>query len=352
MRIAVTADLHLTTRKAHPERFAALQDVLRQCGQLGVERLIIAGDLFDVSQQAFADFEKAYRAAHPAGLPVTVIPGNHDASLSPGALVAAGLEVAAAPSLLPAGGDFRLLLVPYRAGTQMGEHLPAFKDQLAPGRWALISHGDWSGGLRLASPEEPGVYMPLTRGDLAGYQPAAVLLGHIHAPYDGPPVHYPGSPCPLDVSETGLRRFLLFDSETLAVTSRLVDSPRLYFDETVVMLPVDDEAAFLREQLQRRIKSWGLPEGWEQRVQLRLQIVGFTLDRAALEAVAREALSGFALLDGGPDLSGLNLTQDPDRIEIARQVRAWIEALQWKWEPGQPTRDEVLREALAVIYAA
>jgi DNA repair exonuclease SbcCD nuclease subunit len=352
MRIAVTADLHLTTRKAHPERFAALEDILRQCGEFGADRLIIAGDLFDISRQNFTDFEKAYKAAHPAGLPVSVIPGNHDPELSAGALAVEGLEVVSAPTALPAGGDFQLLLVPYRAGTQMGEHLPPFKDHLTPGRWALVSHGDWSGGLRSTSMDEPGVYMPLTRGDLTAYRPAAALLGHIHAPYDGPPVYYPGSPTPLDVSETGLRRFLVFDTETLAVTSRRVDSPRVYFNETMVMLPVDDESAYLREQLQRRVAGWGLPKGWEDRVHVRLRIVGYSADRTAVEAAAREALSAFTLLDDGPDLSELNHTLDPDRIEIARQVKAWIERLEWKWTPEEPTRDDILREALAVIYAA
>ena len=352
MRIAMTADLHLTTREAHPERFVALEDILRQCGELGVEGLIIAGDLFDHSRQNFADFEKAYNAVRPAGLAVTVIPGNHDPDLKAGALAVEGLEVVSEPSLRAAGGDFHLLLVPYRAGTSMGEHLPPFADQLRSGRWALVSHGDWSGGLHGADPDEPGVYMPLTRGDLAGTNPAVCLLGHIHAPYDAPPVYYPGSPCPLDINETGLRRFLIFDTETQKVTAQRVDGPRICFNETVVMLPVANEAAFLRDQLRDRIRDWGLPEGWKDRVQVRLRVVGYTIDRAAVEEVAKEAMSDFAFYGEGPDISALDHTQDADRIEIARQVQEWIEALEWSKDPAQPTKDEILREALAVIYAA
>jgi len=352
MRIAVTADLHLTTRKEHPDRFAALADILRQSGRLAVDWLIIAGDLFDQSRQNFADFEKAYKAAHPAGLPVSVIPGNHDPELKAGALAVEGLEVVSEPSLRPAGDDFNLLLVPYRAGTAMGEHLPPFAGQLKPRRWALVSHGDWSGGLRGADPGEPGVYMQLTRGDLAAHQPAVALLGHIHAPYDGSPVYYPGSPCPLDINETGLRRFLIFDTQTLAVTGQRVDSPRIYFNETVVMLPVEDEAATLREQLQKRIRDWGLPEGWEDRVRVRMRIGGYSIDRAAVDKVAREAMAAFTFYGEGPDLLALGHTQDADRIEIARQVQEWIAALEWKQDPGEPSKDEILSEALAVIYAA
>lgn len=352
MRIAVTADLHLTTPEEHLGRFAALQDILRQCGELDVEVLVIAGDLFEHQRRNVAEFEKAYQAAHPAGLPVWVIPGNHDPDLTPGALAVEALEVVAEPALRSAGGDFQLLLVPYRAGTWMGEHLAPFRNQLAPGRWALISHGDWSGGLRGAGPEEPGVYMPLNRGDLVAYQPAAVLLGHIHAPYDGRPVYYPGSPAPLEINETGLRRFLVFDTETLEVAPQRIDSPRLFFNETVVMLPVDDEAAYLREQLRARIRAWGLPKGWESRVHVRLRIIGYTADRAAVDQVVRQELSAVAFYDDGPDLSALELTQDPDRIEIARQVRGWIKALDWNGGPGEPSKDEILQHALAVIYEA
>src|SRR3989304_8810665 len=126
MHIAVTADLHLTTRKEHRERFAALEDILRQCGQLGVDWLIIAGDLFDHSRQHFADFEKAYKAAHPAGLPVTVIPGNHDPGLKAGALAVEGLEGVSEPTLRPAGDDFNLLPGPPPPGAPAGGARPPF----------------------------------------------------------------------------------------------------------------------------------------------------------------------------------------------------------------------------------
>ena len=234
----------------------------------------------------------------------------------------------------------------------MGEHLPPFADQLGPGRWALVSHGDWSGGLHGADPNEPGVYMPLTRGDLAGTKPAVCMLGHIHTPYDGPPIHYPGSPYPLDVNETGLRRFLIFDTENLTVTPQRVDSPRVYFNEALVMLPVADEAAFLWAELQKRIESWGLPEGWEDRVQVRLRIVGYASDRAAVDVVARETMAAFAFYDGGPDLSDLNHAFDPDRIHIARQVREWIDAQEWPAGAAEPTAEDITLQALRVIWGA
>jgi len=120
----------------------------------------------------------------------------------------------------------------------------------------------------------------------------------------------------------------------------------------VVMLPVEDEAAYLRGQLQGRVRNWSAPVGWEDRIQVRLRIVGYSIDRAAIDKVAKEAMSAFSLHGGGPDISALDHTQDADRIEMARQVQEWIEALQWKQDPGEPAKDEILLEALAVIYAA
>jgi len=352
MRIAMTADLHLTTREEDPDRFAALEDILRQCGELGVEGLIIAGDLFDRSRQNFADFEQSFKSARPPGLTVIVIPGNHDPDLKAGALAVEGLEVVSEPSLRPAEDDFNLLLVPYRVGTSMGEHLPPFRDRLKPGRWALVSHGDWSGGLHGADPNEPGVYMPLTRADLAGTEPAVVLLGHIHTPLDGPPVYYPGSPCPLDVNETGPRRFLVFDTETMEISVQRVDSPRLYFNETVVMLPVEDERAYLMAELKQRVQAWGLPDGWQDRVRLRLRITGYSADRSAVEAVAREVGAVFTFYEAGPDLSDLNHAFGEDRIHIARQVREWIGAQEFPEGAADPTAEDIALEALRVIWGA
>jgi DNA repair exonuclease SbcCD nuclease subunit len=47
MIVAVTADLHLTERETHPERFDALDNILEQAVREGIGTLIIAGDLFD-----------------------------------------------------------------------------------------------------------------------------------------------------------------------------------------------------------------------------------------------------------------------------------------------------------------
>ena len=103
-------------------------------------------------------------------------------------------------------------MIPYLPGKTMGDVIGMFADDIEPREWVLCGHGDWLEGRRSPNPYEPGTYMPLTRSDLTQYQPAQVFLGHIHARRDEP-IHYPGSPCGLDISETGRRRFLLFDTD-------------------------------------------------------------------------------------------------------------------------------------------
>lgn len=350
MRLGITADLHLTSEDEHPERFRVLEDILHQCGELGVEGLVVAGDLFDESPHNVADFEVAVKRARPDSLPITILPGNHDANLRPEALAVDGVEVINEPELRSGGEGDPVLLVPYAPGTTLGEHLAAFEGKVTPRRWSLISHADWMGGLRAPDPHEPGIYMPLNRADLQAYQPATVLLGHIHIPWDQPPIHYPGSPCPLDVTETGLRRFLIHDTVAQTVTPQLVNCPLVYFDETVVMLPVEDEQAYLEHELNSRIQAWGLPDGWDKRVRVRLRLIGYSADRGAAEKTVRKCLAGFSFYEGSPDLADLNLADDPDRIEIARQVKNWIDALAWPGEHKEPNRADILREALTVIY--
>ena len=86
MKIAVTADVHLVPGSdGHPERLAALRDILGRLPGLGVEQLIIAGDLFDRAPQGYGEFD-ALCEQHPAGT-LDVSPGNHDANLADGHLV-------------------------------------------------------------------------------------------------------------------------------------------------------------------------------------------------------------------------------------------------------------------------
>ncbi len=352
MKIAFTADLHLTTQSEHPERYNALANILTQCGELKVDLLVIAGDLFDESAHNLGDFEAVIKKCRPRNLRVIVIPGNHDADLTREAFAVKDIDVISEPELLsPEGSEIQLLLIPYRADRTMGEEIAPYHVQLLLGDWVLVGHGDWAGGLQSPDPYEKGVYMPLARSDLDRFKPRQVFLGHIHMPYDEERIHYPGSPCPLNITETGLRRFLIFDTQTHQTDAQIVESDVLYFDEHFVLLPVEDEVEYLKCLIGDRIKGWGLPEGVKDRVRIRVRVSGYVSDRSRVEKAITSALKGYEFYQGaGPELSDLNLAVDTDRTFLIRQIKEWLEALEWPSEPGEPSKDDILIEAMRLIY--
>lgn len=350
MKIAITADLHLTTRDLNPERFETLERLLTGLRYAGVKTLIIAGDLFDASRQNYAEFERVCRQPENRDISIFVIPGNHDPAIDDSKVVAENLTIIDTPSIHELAGR-SFLFLPYRPAKTMGEEIAKFGRRLQANEWVLVGHGDWAGGLRTPNPAEPGVYMPLTRNDIETYRPARVFLGHIHSPTDAPPVHYPGSPCGLDITETGRRRCLFYDAHTDQVESHTIDAPVLFFSESFVIVPVADEAAYLRRQITSRQMNWGLTPAEKAKTQLRVKVAGYSADKAALQSVLQEAFAGFSFFKGQePDIDDVNTSDDQDRQYIAEQVRTSVEDLSWPSGMDEPTADEILLEALHIIY--
>jgi DNA repair exonuclease SbcCD nuclease subunit len=234
----------------------------------------------------------------------------------------------------------------------MGEEIARFSDQLPANEWVLVGHGDWSVGQRTPNPLEPGVYMPLTRKDIEVYGPARVFLGHIHAPMNESPVYYAGSPCGLDITETGRRRYLIYDTVTNQVESRTLETPVLYFDESFIILPVDDEIAYLLEQIEDRKKKWRLKPEEQTKTVLRVKVRGYSADKSAVRQALKEAFDGFSFYKGEePDDSNISESSDRERQHVAEQVRASVEKLEWRTNAeDEPDQHEILLEALHIIY--
>lgn len=118
MRILHTADWHLgkllkgTDRT--PEIAVALDEILALVKSEGIERVLVAGDLFDrpqVSAEAEAAAFSFFRRLHELGVPALVIGGNHDSrdrleALSP-LLALAGVTVLGEVRLSGQGGVVR-----------------------------------------------------------------------------------------------------------------------------------------------------------------------------------------------------------------------------------------------------
>ena len=351
MKIAVTADLHLSSRKKNPERFHALEAILQIMLLEKIHHLAILGDVFDADQKSYSEFEKLCRDTKFKEIQFLLLPGNHDPELTQRGMTAENVQVFEQPEIFNVDIlGLPILFLPYINGKNMGEAIAPFMPELEPQSWILFGHGDWIQGMREINPYESGVYMPLTRMDVERTQPKTVILGHIHKPTDESILHYPGSPCPLHINETGKRWFLILDADTGAVTPHPLDSDILYFQVNLTILPLDDEKTYLVKQIQSVLKEWNLSEEEKKKSQIRIQVKGYTKDKSALLEIVEQGFSGFQFYGDKPDLEEVSLSNDIELAEIAQQVTEVVKTQTLLNEPNQPQKDQVLLEALKTIY--
>ena len=350
--IAFSADLHLTTRQRHPERYHALEDILQKMMHHDTQTLILVGDTFDETGRNYAEFDafctqEGYRQIH-----FIVLPGNHDAGLQQALFTAQNIQIVEKPTVLKfaeKGLDF--VLLPYAHGVSMGEAALSVTSRVSADRWVLVGHGDWSAGMHEPNPDEPGVYMPLTRGDIENLRPRAAILGHIHKPMDSGKVHYIGSPCGLDIRETGRRRFFILDAESGAITPEVVDTDFLYFNESFVVLPVADEEAYVAAQIQERMAGWQLTPEEQQKVRLLSRFRGYSNNKKRLQEIVCQCLAPICYYkDIEPDFADVAVADDSNRSEVARRISEHVERLEMPAGEFEVRRDDVLLEALHVIY--
>jgi hypothetical protein len=193
--------------------------------------------------------------------------------------------------------------------------------------------------------------MPLTSLDVDRYQPLHCFLGHIHIPSVLDRVRYPGSPCGMDINETGLRYFLVYDSDLDEIEPVMVDTQVVYFNERLLMLPVEDEKTYIEEQINSRIEAWGLPAGWDDKVRVRVRVAGYCQDIRTLEENIRQGFAEHTFnSDEDPDVSAVHLSEDLERQHIAQRVRDRLVDLDWSSGEDEPDRDQIMLAALQTIY--
>lgn len=350
MQIAVTADVHLTSASRNPERYHALENILAQAAARQIPALIIAGDLFDASCDAPGEFERLAARPEFASIKLYVLPGNHDPFIGPNTFACPNVIPIREPTLVELDEGTPFLFVPYQPGAVMGEVLANFGPKLPPNGWCLVAHGDLLAGHVPANASEGGLYMPLSGRDLALYRPRRVFLGHIHLPLDRAPVWYPGSPCGLDPTETGYRSFLTYDTASGQLSRIRVKTDMLYFNERLLVVPVEDEDAALRRALDAMAAGWGLAPQESAQVRLRLSLEGYAFDRDLLLRTANAWLNERGYASESVNGDELKIArQDPNRTAIAEGVRRRLAELPFRDEEGV-SRDDVMQAALEYIY--
>ncbi|MFO8184149.1 MAG: metallophosphoesterase [Candidatus Aegiribacteria sp.] len=345
MNIAFTADVHLSEDSGHPERHRALQDIVDKIKSMGIGSLVIAGDLFDENCSSYAGFEEV--CGNNPSIRFHVIPGNHDPDISGRIIVGDNIRIHDSLEVMEMDG-LQTVFIPYSDSSGMAERLEGLDIH---GRWILVGHGDYVSGTKERNPYEQGTYMPLYRRDVERYQPWKIFLGHIHKPADMGNVHYPGSPCGLDINETGRRRFLTFDTSTGKVSSSTVDTDVLFFQEKLLVIPDENELERLRNHALARIATWGLDREEKKKARIRVTVSGYTSDREAVMNCLKDVFSSYSFYDGeGPDISSLRVARDLKRNAIARKAIEFIEEMDWNFGGDEPEKEQVIEASLHVVF--
>jgi DNA repair protein SbcD/Mre11 len=346
MKIAITADFHLKADGASKGRLKALRNIIDQMILDEVSHLIIAGDLFDIKSHNYSIFDDICKEKDYRDISFYIISGNHDPGLKQNQFSAKNIMVFEKPTLMKIA-EFKapFFFIPYE-NRSMGQVLAESK---LPDDWMLVAHGDYLPGIRQPNLYEAGIYMPLSRSDIEYYRPGKVFLGHIHKGMQLGKVFYPGSPCPMDINETGRRRFLLLDSLNMEVITRTVDTEEIFFNETLRAIPLSDEFGYIRETAQKMIKGWALEDLELKKARLRIKVRGYTSDKKRLAEVLEEVFFRFDFIDGnGPDLSEVLLFDDPERIRIVERIKEEIDSL----EHEQEFKEDIMEKALEIILEA
>ena len=346
MKIGITADIHLKkSRKESPNRYKALDTILDEIKKRDISTLIIAGDLFDKECSNYTAFDKVCKENKE--IDFLIIPGNHDSGIKPTHFTAENLEIITRPKLKKVGG-VNLFFVPYDKDSTMGAIIADHEDKL-PEEWALISHGDYLSGRVPENPYEVGTYMPIGRSDLERFKPNLVVLGHIHKRSSFNKLHYVGSPSGLHINETGPRYFGLINSQGISFESLKIDSDRIYFNETLLSLPLENEAEYLRRQIKEMISTWKISREEIGKVVLRLEVRGYAKDLKSIKKTIKEELKSVNFYEKTPDFSEINILKSGERLEIVRKVKEAIDQrADLIKEKGLKKRD-VLEEALKTV---
>ena len=91
MKIAITGDVHLTTREGHPERWGTFENILKWNAEKRIHKLIIPGDLFHKDYRNYAEFNEL--TSEYSNIEFHIIPGNHDPSISQKVLTGSNVHV-------------------------------------------------------------------------------------------------------------------------------------------------------------------------------------------------------------------------------------------------------------------
>jgi len=350
MKVAITADVHLKAKNEAPERFNALQNIFQQIKERQINNLIIAGDLFDKEFYNYSEFDLLCKEF--SEINVFVIPGNHDYSIENKFFTSLNISIFTKAEIKEIG-NLPILFIPYEQGKSIDEVLSEiyYKEKL-PEKWVLIGHGDYITGNRELNPYEPGFYMPLTSKTVNKFNPLRVILGHIHKPFEYGKVIYPGSPCGLDITETGKRQFIIYDTKSDHTEKAFVDNDRIYFIESLLVFPFDEQLKFLKNKIDQMIKDWQITQEELKKIKLRIILYGFTEQNLKIltENIKKIIFNKGVSSEIDIDISQINLLKDYEieRLLLLNKIKEKIDQIDL--DKFNISKEKILEQTMEIIF--
>lgn len=199
IRLAHSSDIHVDERHGT----AGLRAVLRTARSLGADLALLAGDTFETNQLLPALIEAAAAALAEAGLPVVILPGNHDPAM-PGSVYERG-GFAGIPNLSVLGVTHQEAVAFAAFDLEIWGHAHRDYFNMKPLRGSrrrctrhqvAVAHGHYEPPENLATPLRPSWIF--SDPDIAATEADYLALGHWDRPVKvgngAVPAYYSGSP--------------------------------------------------------------------------------------------------------------------------------------------------------------
>ena len=155
----------------------------------------------------------------------------------------------------------------------------------------------------------------------------------------------------MDISEVGERRFLLYNTDDGGIAQLKVNTDILYFEESFIIIPVENEIELLRNDIKNRIQSWGIHSEDHHKITVRVSAVGYAMDRSKILKTLEKGFAGYNYYKGEPpSIENLSSSTDPQLNAIAKRAIEFVDGLEWEFGGDQPDKEQIKLEALKVIY--
>jgi DNA repair exonuclease SbcCD nuclease subunit len=347
MLIAITADLHLGDYQEYPERENALREILKILVDQNIKILIIAGDCFDQNNPNILALEKIIKESKMDQIVIYLLRGNHDESIRQSFFSMENIRVIETTKIETIA-EKKFLFVPYKSNYSMGAEISMFEIELNGESWVLIGHGNLSSSISEGAQYETGFYMPLSKRDINLFKPTLCFLGHIHSPFEEKNIYSPGSPCGLDITESGRRRILFLETQTMQVRSQSINTDVLYLNESILVYPSENEIKQISEEIDLIFQPYSSIE--ISKIKIRLSLFGYSFDRSQLKKRTE------SYIFDKYDIKELEIfidevfpaNEDFVRQQISKESIVHINELDLQLDDDQ--KKQVIKEAMKLIF--